>query len=844
MNNPFKRFFKIDSSIQKDDVRPTELAAMDLTAIDRWLTQVGGAVTAPPDFRAQLQEKLGATAKDRRSSASPRSPVSPRGFRFIWAAFGLVLVVLTITFALPLLQQHDTTDTLPTAPKAVSDDETETPDAVTEQAPLRRVLFAFLGESVQGQSRPEGLFAQAGLSLNAPFPESPTDASAYEQVFSTITSADEAKARAAELGIDGAVYTIGSEGGSSNYLVTDGVEAITFFQHARQFSYQADINSGVLSSPEPPPLETRAAIATAFLKERGLLDFDYQVDQALSQDNRVIFTPLLEGYPLWENSAHNPRIEVTVDGDGEVFSVTYRLNPLRSLGSYSLRSAREAWDIVLNNADDHRVLYEVVLPEMSVRQTQPVWLAAPPIGQQVEVYSYLDVYQPSEAEQAPLVTAGGFTLEGDLAGLLAAHENPPALTPDQRALITEGIISEKHAMGWNRFFHIWGDSSQAENGARTLQVTDWEVSPMPDLHLSGVFSKSDAGTVFVSKEGQQWHIADIPEAVPLNTQVSVRGVPLDLSQRTFRWSLIQIEPTSIYPSPSGGGGGGLLPFSPDPKATREPTPASDLMPYVGREKVEGLVGTLSVYKNLADDGSSQITASINTSVSYDAEATIAFQLLDDDLAALSDLNQLHLRVWGVYTLTEDGFPAIELQRYEKAYPQEKLQAWLGHQQVIELGGRSVLQFTDIDGRQYILHHALLVPETIKDTSLLSKDQIIVEGALSQETYHGLPVIRDLRIGLANDYDVTDLDDYVIHAGDIIEVPDYSASESFRSQDELMIDQIELVYYAYDLSHGGGGVPLDESPARFVQPVWRFSGALSDGRIVDILVQAVTDDYLK
>ena len=70
----------------------------------------------------------------------------------------------------------------------------------------------------------------------------------------------------------------------------------------------------------------------------------------------------------------------------------------------------------------------------------------------------------------------------------------------------------------------------------------------------------------------------------------------------------------------------------------------------------------------------------------------------------------------------------------------------------------------------------------------------------------------------------------------------SAPLAQDSVKNVVIDQVELVYFAYDFSHGGG-FDVNTSPMRYVQPVWRFSGKLDDGRLVQVLVQAVTDDYL-
>jgi hypothetical protein len=119
-------------------------------------------------------------------------------------------------------------------------------------------------------------------------------------------------------------------------------------------------------------------------------------------------------------------------------------------------------------------------------------------------------------------------------------------------------------------------------------------------------------------------------------------------------------------------------------------------------------------------------------------------------------------------------------------------------------------------------------------------RIIIEGVLEQETYEGLPIIQEMASSLA--MGVTDLSEYEIYAGKVYDEPELQTLSDVDSS--ILIDSVELVYFAFDLSHGGGGLPLSESPARFIQPVWKFSGVLADGRFVDILVQAVTDDYLQ
>jgi hypothetical protein len=166
---------------------------------------------------------------------------------------------------------------------------------------------------------------------------------------------------------------------------------------------------------------------------------------------------------------------------------------------------------------------------------------------------------------------------------------------------------------------------------------------------------------------------------------------------------------------------------------------------------------------------------------------------------------------------------------------------LGKQKVETLEGRKVLLFTDINHKQYILSHSLRMPsEHLQDD--FNGEQFIVEGTLSQDTYAGYPIINDFSGQIAPGR--LNLDGYQLKSNQIYE---QAIEEPILEQDtvkDVIIDKVEMVYFAYDFSHGGGGVDLNNNPMRFVQPVWRFSGKLGDGRLVEVLVQAVSDKYLQ
>jgi hypothetical protein len=842
MNSLFKNLFNHDlPDDMAEEIDAVELEAMNLAKFDHWMSQAGEAVAVPLGFQVDLEERLRLKAGRRAGRFVNRQ----RSRRFAWAAAALALVAVFITLILPLLRPDGDGGPLPTAPMVDVDEQTPELIETVGPSPLDKVLIAFFGSVAQAQSGSSDIFSGTELTLTAAFPEAPEQASVFEMVDQPITSAEQAQAMAAALGVEGEVYTSDSEGGGSMYYVTDGLQQVTFIESATRLTYSAYFGSGGATSPDPLPLAERAAIARAFLDETGLIDVDYQVNETLSIDDRVVFTPVLDGLLLYENDTYNPRIEITVTADGEVASMRYNLHKRQSLGQYPLRTAQEAWNLFLAEPNNSRIQYTVRTPYMAVRDLEPAWQAATPFGEQVDVYSYLGVYQSAEPGGDPWVTAGGLTLQGDLTGLLAAYDQPYAmseLNAEQLAQIEAGLISEKQATGWTHFFHIWGEAREDENGAPVMQVEGWEISPGPDLSLSGSFSEINDEILFIDEQGRQWTVLELPADVPLDTAIQVRGTQTGVLSDTLRWQLIQVLRQDIPTGGSmggGGGGGGGMGFSPDPDATPEPTPTPEPMPYEIGDPVEELVGTISVRRIVRNDGSKYILAYLAAPLPDDPEAYRYYQLLGEGLEDLETLNQLHTRVWGTYTQNENGQPAIQMERFEKAYPEETIQAWLGHEDVVELGGREVLRFTDVNGAQYIIDNSFFVdPQILYE--MYNGQRIIIEGVLEQETYEGLPIIQEMASSLA--MGVTDLSEYEIYAGKVYDEPELQTLSDVDSS--ILIDSVELVYFAFDLSHGGGGLPLSESPARFIQPVWKFSGVLADGRFVDILVQAVTDDYLQ
>ena len=91
--------------------------------------------------------------------------------------------------------------------------------------------------------------------------------------------------------------------------------------------------------------EQAAPLAEAFLRERGLLDFEYQIMPPQFNGNEVNFQRVIDG-----RSLNIAEYTVTVTEAGQILSVYYNpLTQLQTLGQYPLRSAE-----ICLAADNHR----------------------------------------------------------------------------------------------------------------------------------------------------------------------------------------------------------------------------------------------------------------------------------------------------------------------------------------------------------------------------------------------------------------------------------------------------------------------------------------------------------
>ena len=84
----------------------------------------------------------------------------------------------------------------------------------------------------------------------------------------------------------------------------------------------------------------------------------------------------------------------------------------------------------------------------------------------------------------------------------------------------------------------------------------------------------------------------------------------------------------------------------------------------------------------------------------------------------------------------------------------------------------------------------------------------------------------------------------LSTGGEIPLPGETEEPVVFSHEPATLEQVELVYFAFDFrGHSVNAYPAD-SPVRVVQPMWRFAGHLDNGHEFELLVRAVDNEALQ
>ncbi len=638
------------------------------------------------------------------------------------------------------------------------------------------------------------------LELKTALPEGPQSVTLYRQLPPTeALTPQSAQAMAARLGVDGNVYSYTGEGGSPTYLVSDGKSTVLFpGSSPLDFTYQLRGSAAAGSQPLSLSFAEQEKIATDWLNARGLLDFAYQAQALPTEPSGVMFVPQLGDTPLYTNNLRDPRIRVQIGADGQVEQVRYAALGTQEVGQYAIRSAADAWQEIQSGALEQKDVFYQVL-DFGGQSSLRTWIHAFPNGQPVDLYGYAAITQAVDASQPPYVEVAGVPMQGDTA----------ALARD---------------LGARQFLHVWGLYHSDAQGRAWLELQGWELSSAQEASLHGVIR--DGG--LLTDQGQQVPLADLPTDIPSDAKVSVAGAQLATGQ--FWWRVIQ---TDIQPGSAQSSGAVPLPGSNSAPTQPVQPPQNGYQPGGA---IDGLEGTLDDLIYRQPDGSQVLVNQVFVSQTLpDGSLGWSARLIGPGLAGIEAYNRLPLKLWGSYELV-DNQPVINVERYEPAIPGAKIEAWFGKVGEASLEGQNVLTLTDDQGQTWVLEHSILFPQSLADFGWQAGADIAVDGyPLPGQSFGGRPVLYDLGASLLGIKGTT-RETYKAQSNQPQVLQEQAPADVLPGT--ASVESVELVYYAFDF-HGGPPSALQpDDPAAIIQPLWRFSGHLGDGRAFEILVQAI------
>ncbi|VAW42941.1 hypothetical protein MNBD_CHLOROFLEXI01-4057 [hydrothermal vent metagenome] len=355
-------------------------------------------------------------------------------------------------------------------------------------------------------------FSGTTFILNSPLPTEPLLASVLQSVPTETITVEEAEELATRFGFSGPLYReqypFFDEAFEETFDVPDYEQPIIYraFDGSRELTidpwgvYYSDniADASVINDyANLLPFEQAAPIAEAFLNERGLLDFEYEVQQIWGSD--VNFVRKIDGQPV-----NQPEITVGVSQDGRIFFVSYQaLRNGEILGRYPLISAEAAWEILQNGVVENNIPYSYSAGPEEIAFTEPTlpfedpyadlfqfWMREYAPSDTVHLYEWPIVYLPVDGDAQPRIQIRNYVLQADDATLNAMIER----------------VGQQ--------IHAWG---QVGPNGDTLAVAGWEVVDQNNNTVSGpgIISRQGELVLFNNEENGRTYI--IPDA-PVNLE--------------------------------------------------------------------------------------------------------------------------------------------------------------------------------------------------------------------------------------------------------------------------------------------------------------------------------------
>lgn len=428
----------------------------------------------------------------------------------------------------------------PIEPEAVAGAATATPQATSEPAVLPPLPLlgnaSGLGSGQGGGGGSEGEtpviedtrmtiwnpLAEAELILNAILPTEPAVAPVYEEPGTGLLTLEDAYRFAGLFGMSGPVYTevypapaegeVGAWTPPTVYRSFDGTRELSV---GDTYLYYYDRAAVPVNEIEMMPFAQAGPLAESFLRDRGLLDFPYQMITQNGYD--VEFRRLIDGRVVYY-----PEFQVSVNAAGQPWSVAYNpLSRLASLGDYPLRSAEEAWQLVLSEGFDYQRVTFNILMDPNAAPQQPVenlvdeelyryWQRTFTDGESIILYPYPTVFRPVNA-----------AIAGDAT---------PRIMVEQFELVGTAEQLQALAAYAGKQVRISGTVRQYEFG-QVIELVEWQPVEFQEYTFrEGNIRHEGDQTLLVTDEGETILIPGAPAELADGERIYVSG-----------WSIEQVE---------------------------------------------------------------------------------------------------------------------------------------------------------------------------------------------------------------------------------------------------------------------------------------------------------------
>ena len=806
-----------------------------------------GQIELDPFFESQLGDQL----KERHASKTRSRAISlHRSLSVLgWITLAIAFVALT-TFMFRSLLPGKTTQpvtftSLPVIPLPAPT-ETSVP---TDQPP----------PTLESQSYD---WRGTKLTLAQPLPEAPAEANLYQLKPGQHATLDEARALANRFGLDGEVYQSANlYPDTSDYFFTDGKRSLVVSSDL-YFTYTADMAKAYNNFTQTTHPNADKIIGD-FLSSHGF-DFPYKVETDELFGGYAVEPLSPDSYPMrYEYYTSRPML-VVLDENGQVLRLEANLMDYGSTGDkkYGLLSAEEALQKIL----DPNQITGMIESFTSASRPTNEWRRVYPENQSLTIYGYVSSIPALDPGNPPFVQINANTATGNIQGL-------------------DGLRPNTYVEATGQFI--------TENGIEKFGIDSWKISKLTEDGFTGTIHR-DGNNVVLATDSGSFTLPDVPNDMPLPFESAyVVGVKVGA---TVEWTLI--DDRMVGGSGGGGGGGGGLGFyqlnlsgTPVPFPTPTPQPGAGESQYIVKAgdtlsaiaQAYGItVDELMQANNITDPGTIYVDQPLtipgaqSTSASHQFEkqrgmlAVTIFKQKDgsqrvqygfttsdpaypyvtlegNDLNELQNYNNRPVDIWGMTDgVNNNGFPTVNVSRFEIPYPDLKIQIMKGTEKRASVQGKAILLFTSEQGKDFIQLapncYDTISPQEIVGTGKDGEGVLLEALAIPGQTFGGYPTICVFSAGMADSPKGEQPVELTVRADQpyVMDEPTEPAPSGNSTPPSATIEKVELIYFVTNQHWQVGH--LDNGP-QYIQPVWKFSGHYSNGDVFEILVQALRQEYL-